>query len=168
MADHNDKDTCNISEAAAKLYACKFKALPISGELSSCSIILPMDTTWYIDSANFPNAPPPSMRDSCSVSKQWWEEPVNENSNECSPNACHEDSTTPKNIAIKVSIKAPRYKSVTLVSLSAYRPSRQSRSYISLALHWSVGTVVCMPEPHCIAVSGSSSDPLSIGKLVPM
>ena len=165
MADHNDKD---ISEAAAKLYACKFEALPISGELSSRSIILPMDTTWYIDSANFPNAPPPSMRDSCSVSKQWWEEPVNENSNECSPNACHEDSTTPKNIAIKVSIKAQTYQSVTLLSLSAYRPNRQPRSYISLALHWSVGTVVCMPEPHCIAVSGSSSDPLSIGKLVPM
>ena len=165
MADYNDKD---ISEAAAKLYACKFKALPISGELSSRSIILPMNTTWYTDSANFPNAPPPSMRDSYSVSKQWWEEPVNENSNECSPNACHEDSTTPKNIAIKVSIKAQTYQSVTLLSLPAYRQSRQYRSYVSLALHWSVGTVVCMPEPHCIAVSGSSSDPLSIGKLVPI
>ena len=66
MADHNDKDTCNISEAAAKLYACIFEALPISGELSSHSTILPMDhTTWCIDSVYFPNAPPPSMRDSC-------------------------------------------------------------------------------------------------------
>ena len=92
-----------ISEAAAKLYACKYETLPltlIGGELSSQSIILPLDKTCY-DSANYPNAPPPSLRDSARdttlvVSKQWWEE-----LKDVDLNACDVDSATPKNVITK-------------------------------------------------------------------
>ena len=93
-----------ISEAAAKLYACKYEMLPVTsigGELSSRSIILPLDKTCYIDSANYPNAPPPSLRDGAldtalAVSKQWWEE-----LKDVDLNACDVDSATPKNVITK-------------------------------------------------------------------
>ena len=98
-----DKDNV-ISEAAAKLYACKYETLPVTsigGELSSQSIILPLDKTCYVDSANYPNAPPPSLRDGAldttlAVSKQWWEE-----LKDVDLNACHADSATPKNVITK-------------------------------------------------------------------
>lgn len=100
MADHNNRD---ISKAAGKLYAQKCKILPvpsISGdELSSYSVILPLERTWPVDSVNFPDAPPPSLRDS-TLSKQWWMESIEEDSAEhkCNPGVCHMASAPPKDI----------------------------------------------------------------------
>ena len=167
---NTDKETMadkDISEAIAKLYTRKQEILPatsVSGELPSYSIILPLNGTWLAESIDYPNAPPASLRDS--VSKQWWEGQTEENSNESNPNAGHVDSATPKNVIIKNHQVSTQnlYQPVILLLPLASCPSRQSWPHLPLALHQSVSTVVCVPQPHSTAPSGPSSDHLSIGK----